>query len=80
MDLTFDEAERELRRVEDSIAMMNASDGFIEDLVSHHAYRKELIAALSNRPRKRRPRGGATCSVKAPPEWVTRPVLIPKAV
>ena len=53
MDLTFDELERELRVVEESIRRLNASDAFVEDLISRHAYRKTLIAALANRPRKR---------------------------
>jgi hypothetical protein len=53
MDLTFDELERELRAVEQSIVQLNASDAFVEDLVSRHAYRKALIAALSERPRRR---------------------------
>jgi hypothetical protein len=53
MDLTFDELERELRSVEEAIMLLNASDAFVEDLVSRHAYRKALIAALSDRPRKR---------------------------
>jgi hypothetical protein len=54
MDLTFDELESELREVEEAIVRLSASDAFVEDLVSHHAYRKALIAALSDRPRNRR--------------------------
>jgi hypothetical protein len=53
MNLTFDELESELRRVEEAIATLNASDAFIEDLVARHAYRKALIAALSERFRQR---------------------------
>ena len=52
MDLTFDELESELRLVEESIMRLNASDAFVEDLVSRHAYRKALITALADRPRK----------------------------
>jgi hypothetical protein len=53
MNLTFDELESELRRVEEAIATLNASDAFVEDLVAGHAYRKALIAALSERFRQR---------------------------
>ena len=53
MDLTFDELQRELRLVEESIRRLNASDAFVEDLISRHAYRRALIAALADRPRKR---------------------------
>jgi len=53
MDLTFDELESELRLVEESIRQLNASDAFVEDLILRHAYRKALIAALADRPRKR---------------------------
>jgi hypothetical protein len=52
MDLTFDELERELCQVEESIRRLNASDAFVEDLISRHAYRKALIVALADRPRK----------------------------
>jgi hypothetical protein len=53
MNLTFDELESELRAVEESIVQLNASDGFVEDLVARHAYRQTLIAALSERFRQR---------------------------
>ena len=52
---TFGEIERELRRVDASIAALIASDAFVEDLISCHAYRKALIATLANWPRKRWP-------------------------
>lgn len=54
-DLSFDDIENELHRVEDTIAMLSASDDvFVEDLVLYHAYKKALIAALSSMSRKRR--------------------------
>ena len=53
MSLTFDELESELRKVEQAIATLNASDAFVEDLIARHAYRKALIAALSERFRQR---------------------------
>jgi hypothetical protein len=56
MDPTRDELQSELHRVEQSIEMLTESDGFIEDLISRHAERKTLIAALANRSRNRRQR------------------------
>lgn len=53
MTLTLDELESELRAVEESIVQLNVSDAFVEDLVARHAYRKTLIAALSERFRQR---------------------------
>jgi hypothetical protein len=53
MDLTFDELESELCLVEESIRQLNASDAFVEDLISRHAYRKALIVALADQQRKR---------------------------
>jgi hypothetical protein len=50
IDLTFDELKRELRRVEQSLLMLEASDAFVEDLVSQHAYRRALLAALADCP------------------------------
>jgi hypothetical protein len=51
--MTFDELERELRLVEESIAQLSASDAFAEDLIARHAYRKTLLAALAERPQRR---------------------------
>jgi hypothetical protein len=41
--------ERELREVDEAIAALLASDGFVEELVAYHARRKALIAALADR-------------------------------
>jgi hypothetical protein len=72
---TFGELERELRRVEQSIATLSASDAFVEDLISCHAYRKALVAALANWPRKRWPMIDDVDWSYAPstPEWLAQP-------
>ena len=49
-----DDIEHELCLVEDLILTLDAADAFIEDLISLHARRNALMAALSIHCRKRR--------------------------
>jgi hypothetical protein len=75
---TFGEIERELRRVDASIAALIASDAFVEDLISCHAYRKALIATLANWPRKRWPTIDEVdwSHEKAAEVWTARPAAM----
>ena len=57
--------ERELGRVEEAIAALTESDGFVEELIALHARRKALLAALQNRS-VARPRAEAQARPRAP--------------
>lgn len=48
IERTFDGLASELREVEESIAILIASDAFIEDLISYHARRHFLLAAIAD--------------------------------
>ena len=48
VERTFDGLAGELREVEEAIAILIASDTFIEDLISYHARRNVLLAAIAN--------------------------------
>jgi hypothetical protein len=48
IERTFDGLASELREVEESIAILIASDAFIEDLISSHARRHFLLAAIAD--------------------------------
>ena len=75
---TLGELESELHRVEQSIATLSASDAFVEDLISCHAYRKALIATLANWPRKRWPAidDADWSQERAAQVWTARPAVM----
>jgi hypothetical protein len=54
MGRPFEDLEHELRIVEDIIAKLTQSDGFVEDLILLHSRRKRLLAAFLLRPERQR--------------------------